>query len=188
MSLQCMRKIICNICLYQSETDTLFRIISEDTIALDGKNGFQHFYIPTRNWYIYWGNIRRYHCIMWEKIICIIWLYLSETDTFIGIRIFPTVCHRKFPYVHGNPHYCNGIFINYCTLINIFSTQLWFYQTDVHINTHTHTKTHTHITDGSIFISELLPLKLEVWWSQLEMFKWVTKTHLRKERSSQKQP
>ena len=145
MSLQCMRKIICNICLYQSETDTLFRIISEDTIALDGKNGFQHFYIPTRNWYIYWGNIRRYHCIMWEKIICIIWLYLSETDTFIGIRIFPTVCHRKFPYVHGNPHYYNGIFYQLLYTNQYFlNTTLVLSNRCTHKHTYTYKNTHTY--------------------------------------------
>ena len=38
-----------------------------------------------------------------------------------------------------------GFLINYCTLVNIFSTQLWFY----------HTHIQTHITEGSTFISEL---------------------------------
>ena len=27
-----------------------------------------------------------------------LYLYLQETDTFIGMRMFPTVHHREFPY------------------------------------------------------------------------------------------
>ena len=71
------------------------------------------------------------------KIICIIFIYLPEADTFIGMRMFPTVHDREFPYVQANPHYCPGI--NYCMLINIFSAQLWFY----HTYTHTETRTYT---------------------------------------------
>ena len=181
-----MEKTICNICRYQPETDTLIGTI-EDTITLLANNNLQHVFIATRNWYIYLDDIRRYHCIIWEKIIWMICINLPET-CLLGWECFPLYTKGNFPMYREILTIILKFLINYCTLINIFSTQLWFYQTDVHINTHTHTKTHTHITDGSIFISELLPLKLEVWWSQLEMFKWVIKTHLRKERSSQKQP
>ena len=51
-----MGKIICNICKYQPETDTLIEIMLDDTIALLG-----------------------------NKITCNICIYLPETDTFIGM-------------------------------------------------------------------------------------------------------
>ena len=35
---------------------TFIEIISEDTIALHGKNDLQHLYIRTRNFYIYWDE------------------------------------------------------------------------------------------------------------------------------------
>ena len=33
-----------------------------------------------------------------------------ETNTFIGMRMFPNVHHREFPYVQKNPHYYPRIF------------------------------------------------------------------------------
>ena len=67
-----MGKIICNICKYQPETDTLIEIMLHDTIALHG-----------------------------NKITCNICIYLPETDTFIGI-MFPSVYYKEFPCVQGN--------------------------------------------------------------------------------------
>ena len=93
------------------------------------------------------------HCVAWQKIICIIFVDQTETDTFIGMRLFPTMHHREVPYV--SLLLSLGFLINYCIPINIFSRQLWFY----------HTFTH-NITEGSIFISELLSLKPGVWLSQ----------------------
>ena len=75
---------------------------------------------------------------------------LSESDEFIGMRMFSTVYHKNFTCVQGNIFTITlKFFINYSKLISIFSTQLWFY----------HTLTHTYITESSIFISELLSLK-----------------------------
>ena len=53
--------------------------LEEDNIALHGKNNMQHLHTPTWNWCTYWDNVRRHHCIMWEKIISIICIYLPET-------------------------------------------------------------------------------------------------------------
>ena len=128
-----------------------------------GKNYLQHLHIPSRTCYINWDNRMPLHCIFqpekdvfigimlgdstasWKKIICII--SIPEADTFIGMKMFPTVHHREFPCVQRNPHYYPGIFINFCTLINILSTQLWFY--------HTHTDTHTHHTSLTVPILSL---------------------------------
>ena len=99
-------------------------------------------YILTRNWYIYWDNIRRHHYITSENIIYIIYIYLPEID-LLGWE-----CFLLYP-IGNSPMYrviltiTLGFFINYCTLINIFSPQLWFYHT--HTHTHTHTCTHTNI-------------------------------------------
>ena len=73
------------------------------------------------------------------------------------MRIIPSVDHKEFPCVQGNTVPLRFL-INYCTLINIFSTQLWLY--------HTHRYIHTHITVGSIFTSEFLSLKQGVGLSQ----------------------
>ena len=120
----------------------------------------QYLYIPTRKWYLYWDNIRKYHCAAWENIARTICICLPETDKFIGMRIFLIVHHREFPYVEGNTFTITvEFFINYCKLINIFSTQLWFV-THTHAKIHAHTHTaHAYITKDSIFISELLSLK-----------------------------
>ena len=48
-----MGKIICNICMYQPETDTL-NAITEHTIAL-------HLYLPNQKLIHLLDNIRRYH-------------------------------------------------------------------------------------------------------------------------------
>ena len=53
--------------------------LEEYNIALHGKNNMQHLHTPTWNWCTYWDNVRRHHCIMWEKIISIICIYLPET-------------------------------------------------------------------------------------------------------------
>ena len=113
-------KIIWNVCIYRTETDILIGIALKDTIVLHGKNNLQHLCIPTRNWYIY-GDVNVSHFALQEILLC-------------------TGKSSLLPW---------DFFINYCTVINIFSTQLWFH----------HTYTNTHITEGSIFISELLSLK-----------------------------
>ena len=160
------------------------------------ENNLQHLYIPTRNWYINCDN-RTYHCIARKNIICnicvfptrnwyIYWLilqdviyimgkdnlqhlhlYLQETDTFIGMRMFPTVHHREFPYKR-HLHYYVGIFYQFLHTNQYFlnTTLILSHTTHTHTQTHTHTHTHTHITEGSIFISELLPLKVGVWLSE----------------------
>ena len=99
-----------------------------------GKRQFATFAsIPTRNWYIYWDENVSYCAPQ-------------------GISVYRDIFIITLEY-----------FINFYTLINIFSTQLWFYHTPhTHTHKHTHTHTHTHITEGSIFISELLPLKVGV--------------------------
>ena len=70
--------------------------------------------------------------------------------------------YREVPYVQGNPRYSPGI--SYQT------TEHWsiFCQHNAGLITHKHTytQTHTHITDGSIFISELLSFKPGVLLSQ----------------------
>ena len=38
-----------------------------------------------------------------------LYLYLQETDTFIGMRMFPTARHREFLCVQRNSHYYPGI-------------------------------------------------------------------------------
>ena len=77
--------------------------------------------------------------------MCIICIYQPETDTFIGMRMFPTVHHKEVPNVSSLLPW--GFFIIYCTLANILS----------HI--------HTYITEGSILISEFLSLKPGIWLS-----------------------
>ena len=74
------RKIICNICIFPARNWYIYCIILEDTIYIMGKDNLQHLY-----------------------------LYLQETDTFIGMRMFPTVHHREFLCVQRNPHYYPGI-------------------------------------------------------------------------------
>ena len=136
------------------------------------------------------GNTRRYCCIAWEKIFCITCIYhLPESDTLIGIRMFSTKHHRKFPSVQGFlcfprdfPHYYSGI------LYQLLDSNQYFFKTTLVLSHHT-TLHHTtpHITDSSIFISELLSLKPAVWLSQqFEIFESVIQTHLRKERTSWK--
>ena len=76
--------------------------------------------------------------------------------------MFSTVHHRDILCVQGNTLTITlEFFINYCKLINIFSTQLWFYLS----HTHTQTHTNTYIIEGSILITELLSLKSGVWLS-----------------------
>ena len=129
--------------------------LEEDNIALHGKNNMQHLHTPTWNWYTYWDNIRRHHCTMWEKIISIICIYLPETNILIGIRMLSTAHYREFSYVQGNLHYYPGI-----------SYQLLYTNQYFLITTLVLSHIYTHITEGSFFISELLPLKTGVWLSQ----------------------
>ena len=90
---------ICNICIYQPNTNALIGITG-DTIALLGKNNLYSLFISTKNCYIYWDNIRRHHCIIKEKIIYIICIYLPETNR-LGWEYFPmritgiTLCTGK---------------------------------------------------------------------------------------------
>lgn len=71
-------------------------------------------------------------------------IHLLQWKCFPECTIWNSLVYWKYP------HYYSGIFINYCTVISIFSTCLWFH--------------HTYISEGSIFISELLSLK-GVWLS-----------------------
>ena len=170
-----MEKTICNICRYQPETDALIGTI-EDTITLLANNNFQHVFIATRNWYIYLDDIRRYHCIIWEKIIWMICINLPET-CLLGWECFPLYTKGNFPMYREILTIILKFLINYCTLINIFSTQLWFYHTYMHKQTHIH----THHWKFCIFGSELLPLKPGVLLSQwFEILQWVVNTYLRK--------
>ena len=107
-------------------------------------------------------NTRRYHGIAWEKIICIICIYLPETDSFIGVRMFHTVHYSEFPCVQGNNLIITlGFFIKYCTLI--FSLVLLRTNTNTLVLPHTQTQTHTHtITEASIFTFGLLSLETRV--------------------------
>ena len=144
----CVGKLICNIGIYQPETDTLIGIKLEDTIAFHEKKIMCDIYLFINQKLIHLlPNIRRCHCITWEKIICIISIiYLPDQKLIhlFGMRIFPTVPHREFPYVlEGNPHYTLVFFINYCTLINIFSTQLWGFMSHTQRTQYTHTKRNT---------------------------------------------
>ena len=84
------------------------------------------------------NGVRRYHCIIWEKIICIICIYLPETYTFIGVRMFPTVHYREFPNVEGIPHCYQGIFFqllytNQYFLNNIAQPRFYNTYTQIHL-------------------------------------------------------
>ena len=65
------------------------------------------------------------------------------------MRIIPSVDHKEFPCVQGNTVPLRFL-INYCTLINIFSTQLWLHYTHRYIHTH-HCRFYFHLW---IFVSE----------------------------------
>ena len=64
--------------------------------------------------------------------------------------------YREFPYVQGNPHHNPGISYQLLYTDQYFFNILAFYLTFKHKN----------ITDGFIFIYELLPQKPRVWLSQ----------------------
>ena len=133
-------------------------------LAWKKKNSLKHMYLPNRKAYINWDKIRRYHCIAWKTIICNICMYQPETGTFIVIILEDIIAlHGKmfawFVYTYqklihlwgcecfplcttwNSPMHWKiltitlGCFINYCTVINIISTQIWFI-------THTQTRTH----------------------------------------------
>ena len=99
-------------------------------------NNLQHLYVPTRNWYIYCDNIRRYHCITWENV-CMICIYLPETDTFMGMWMFPAVYHMEFSYALENPHYYPRMFYQL-----LYSNQ---YYLNTNLVYHTYTNTHTSL-------------------------------------------
>ena len=130
-----MEKTICNICRYQPETDTLIGTI-EDTITLLANNNLQHVFIATRNWYIYLDDIRRYHCIIWEKIIWMICINLPETY-LLGWECFPL--YTKLSNVQGNPHYYPEV--SYQLL---YTNQYFLNTTLVLSHIHAQTNTHTH--------------------------------------------
>ena len=126
------KKIICNISIYQPETDTLIEILWKDTSST-----FRPFERP-----VYWfghanSGAKKHFSSFW--------------------KCFPLCTTGNSPIYREILTITMGFFASYCTLINIFSTQLWFY------NTHTHT--HTHNTHHITFISELLSLK-GIWVSQ----------------------
>ena len=119
--MHCKGKIICNICIF-----------------------------PTRNWYIYW-IILEDTIYMRKDNLQHLYIYLQETDTFIGMRIFPTVHHQKLLCLQRNPHYYPRIFYQllytnqYFLNTTLISSDR---QTDRHA--HTHTRTHAHITHISL--------------------------------------
>ena len=90
---------------YTNQKHTFIGMILEDIIGKLICN-----IIPTRNWYIYWDDIRRYHYITWEKMICMICIHLPETETFIGMRMLLSLHHKELSYIQGNPYYYPGIF------------------------------------------------------------------------------
>ena len=122
----------------------------------------QHLHIPSRTCYINWDNRMPLHCIFqqekdvfigimledstasWKKIICII--SIPEADTFIGMKMFPTVHHREFPCVQRNPHYYPGIFCQF------LYTNKYFINTTLILS---HTQTHTHHTSLTVPILSL---------------------------------
>ena len=65
----CMGKIICNICMYQPETNIWIGVIRRYHCIAWEKIIATFVYILTRNWYIYRDNIRRYYCIKWENLM-----------------------------------------------------------------------------------------------------------------------
>ena len=119
--LHCKGKIICNICIF-----------------------------PTRNWYIYW-IILEDTIYMRKDNLQHLYIYLQETDTFIGMRIFPTVHHQKLLCLQRNPHYYPRIFYQFMYTNQYFLNTTLISsdrQTDRHA--HTHTRTHAHITHISL--------------------------------------
>ena len=48
-----------------------------------------------------------------------LYIYLPETDELTGMRMLSPEHHREFCCVERNPQYY--LFINFCTLMNIFS-------------------------------------------------------------------
>ena len=122
--LHCKGKIICNICIF-----------------------------PTRNWYIYW-IILEDTIYMRKDNLQHLYIYLQETDTFIGMRIFPTVHHQKLLCLQRNPHYYPRIFYQFMYTNQYFLNTTLISsdrQTDRHA--HTHTRTHAHITHISLRVS-----------------------------------
>ena len=117
-----LRKIICNICIFPNRNWYIYCVILEDTIYIMGKDNLQHLY-----------------------------LYLQETDTFIVMRMFPTVHHREFLCVHRNPRYYPGI------------TQGFFNQHNSDFITHID---HTHIPRVPISSLNFCLSNLIVWLSQ----------------------
>ena len=73
---------------------------------------------------------------LWK--ICIICIYLPETDTFIGLRMFPTVHHREFPCVQGNTLTIPLTFFH-----QLLYTNQYFLNT-ILVVSNTCTRTHTH--------------------------------------------
>lgn len=128
------------------------------------KINLRHLYIPTKNWYIYWDNARRSHCIAWRKIIWIILytyqkliIYWDENVSHFAPQGIP-LCTGKFA------HHYSGIFFQLlCTNQYFLIISLVFL---THTETHAYTQRHTHFTKGSIFISKFLSLKLGVWIHQ----------------------
>ena len=87
-----------------------------------------------------------YHCIGWEKIISNSCIYQPGNDTILGWECFP-LCTTGISPMYKVTNFLTitmWFFITYCTLINIFSSQFWFYHSHTHTNTNTHTHTHTH--------------------------------------------
>ena len=115
--MHCKGKIICNICIF-----------------------------PTRNWYIYW-IILEDTIYMRKDNLQHLYIYLQETDTFIGMRIFPTVHHQKLLCLQRNPHYYPRIFYQFMYTNQYFLNTTLISsdrQTDRQTDTHTHIHAHMH--------------------------------------------
>ena len=101
----------------------------EIIFVLHEKNNLKHLYIPTRNWDINLDIIRRCHCITWENTICINCVYLPEIDTFIGMRMFPTVHHSVtlvLSHIHKHTYITDG-FILISKLLSL-KLGVWLFQ------------------------------------------------------------
>ena len=72
-----------------------------------------------------------------------LYIYLQETDTFIGMRIFPTVHHQKLLCLQRNPHYYPRIFYQ-LLYTNQYFLNTTLISSDRQTDTHTHIHAHMH--------------------------------------------
>ena len=114
---------------------------------------------------------------LWK--ICIICIYLPETDTFIGLRMFPTVHHREFPCVQGNTLTIPLTFFHQLLYTN------QYFLNKILVVSHTCTRTHTHHWRLHfhlwIFISQTRSWAISIIWNI-----WMSDKNSEKERQSWK--